>query len=172
MASFLSQSLACSRQTITRTICQSQARVSPATIRFASAAAHASSPKPTTPNSHSKPPTPRPTKTPEELGASLGYFVRRTPSVQLPIYRTLKSGNTRQVITIKKVDGDKRKMLQELSEALSMDKANIRINPTTQHIELKVGCFRSFYLIPFTSNNMVQGNYFDQARNWLLERGF
>lgn len=142
MASFLSQSLACSRQAISRTICQNRARISPATIRYASAAAVPSSPKPTTPKSFTKPPTAPPTKTPEELGASLGYFVRRTLSVQLPIYRTLKSGNTRQVITIKKIDGNKRKMLQELSEALSMDKTNIRINPTTQHIELKVSAFR------------------------------
>ncbi|KAK3187522.1 hypothetical protein K4F52_003580 [Lecanicillium sp. MT-2017a] len=156
MASFLSQSLPCSRQSLARTLYQSQARASPLTLRFSSSVASrtaATTTKTATPQSFTRPPTPAPAKSPEELAASLGYIVRRTPSVQLPIYRTWKSGNTRQVITIKKIDGDKRKMLQELSEALSVDKGNIRINPTTQHIELK-------------------GDYFDQARSWLLERGF
>lgn len=81
--------------------------------------------------------TPPPSKSEQEL-LSLGYIVRRTPSVELPIYKKTMSGGTKHVVLIKKVHGDKRKFLAELSEALSLDSGSIRINPTTQHIELKV----------------------------------
>ncbi|TQS33441.1 hypothetical protein Golomagni_06213, partial [Golovinomyces magnicellulatus] len=91
---------------------------------------------PKVPRQFNSPLTEPPTKTEQELLA-LGYIVRRTPSVELPIYKKRMSGGTKQVITIKKIHGDKRKLLSELSEALSLDSGSIRINPTTQHIELK-----------------------------------
>ncbi|KAL7797289.1 hypothetical protein V8C37DRAFT_370622 [Trichoderma ceciliae] len=100
----------------------------------------------------SRTPTPPPTKSPEEL-VSLGYMVRRTPSVQLPLYRRWLSGGNRQVVLIKKVDGDRRRLLEDLVGGLSIAREDVRINPTTQHIELK-------------------GDHFDKARGWLLERGF
>ncbi|KAL7951433.1 mitochondrial large subunit ribosomal protein domain-containing protein [Trichoderma barbatum] len=100
----------------------------------------------------SRAPAPPPTKTPEEL-VSLGYIVRRTPSVQLPIYRRWQSGGTRQVILIKKVDGDRVRLLEDLVGGLGIAREDVRINPTTQHIELK-------------------GDHFEKARGWLLERGF
>ncbi|KAL7960681.1 hypothetical protein V8C34DRAFT_276247 [Trichoderma compactum] len=100
----------------------------------------------------SRAPVPPPTKTPEEL-VSLGYIVRRTPSVQLPIYRRWQSGGTRQVVLIKKVDGDRVRLVEDLVGGLGVAREDVRINPTTQHIELK-------------------GDYFDKARGWLLERGF
>jgi large subunit ribosomal protein L49 len=82
-------------------------------------------------------PVPQPTKTAEEL-AQLAYVVRRTPSAQLPLYRRWMSGGTRLVILIKKVDGDRRKMVDDLIEALQITREDVRLNPTTQHIELKV----------------------------------
>ncbi|KAL7938883.1 mitochondrial large subunit ribosomal protein domain-containing protein [Trichoderma chlorosporum] len=100
----------------------------------------------------SRAPAPPPTKTPEEL-VSLGYIVRRTPSVQLPIYRRWQSGGTRQVVLIKKIDGDRVRLLEDLAGGLGIAREDVRINPTTQHIELK-------------------GDHFDKARGWLLERGF
>ncbi|PTB61929.1 hypothetical protein BBK36DRAFT_1130620 [Trichoderma citrinoviride] len=100
----------------------------------------------------SRAPVPPPTKTPEEL-VSLGYIVRRTPSVQLPVYRRWQSGGTRQVVLIKKVDGDRIRLLEELVGDLGIPREDARINPTTQHIELK-------------------GDHFDKARGWLLARGF
>lgn len=57
------------------------------------------------------------------------------------------SGGTKQVVTIKKIHGDKRKLLNELSEALSLDSGSIRINPTTQHIELKVSIIPVFFCL-------------------------
>ncbi|KAH8130717.1 hypothetical protein ACSS6W_002794 [Trichoderma asperelloides] len=100
----------------------------------------------------SRAPVPPPTKTPEEL-VSLGYIVRRTPSVQLPVYRRWLSGGTRQVVLIKKIDGDRRRLLEDLVGSLGIAREDVRINPTTQHIELK-------------------GDHFDRARGWLLDRGF
>jgi len=95
---------------------------------------------------------PPPTKTPDEL-ASLGYIVNRTPSFQLPVYRRWLSGGTRQVVLIKKINGDRRRMLKDLIDNLTFPQENVRINPTTKHIELK-------------------GDYFDMAKSWLLGRGF
>lgn len=53
------------------------------------------------------------------------------------------------MVLIKKVDGDRKKLLEDLVETLGVSKQDIRLNPTTQHIELKVrapkstchGCF-------------------------------
>ncbi|KAI9147733.1 mitochondrial large ribosomal subunit l49 [Paramyrothecium foliicola] len=97
-------------------------------------------------------PVPRPSKTPEEL-AQLPYVVRRTPSIQLPIYRKWMSGGTRQVIMIKKVEGDRRKMVEDLVGALQLTREDVRLNPTTQQIELK-------------------GDHFHKTKQWLLESGF
>lgn len=48
------------------------------------------------------------------------------------------SGGNRQVVVIKKVDGDRKKLLDDLVESIGVGKDDIRINPTTQHVELKV----------------------------------
>ncbi|KAK8922578.1 hypothetical protein H634G_00684 [Metarhizium anisopliae BRIP 53293] len=100
----------------------------------------------------SRAPTPPPTKSPEDL-AGASYIVRRTPSIQLPVYRRFASGGNRQVVLIKKVDGDRKKLLDDLVETLGVSKQDIRLNPTTQHIELK-------------------GDYYEKTKSWLLERGF
>ncbi|KAG8409822.1 hypothetical protein J3458_018904 [Metarhizium acridum] len=100
----------------------------------------------------SRAPTPPPTKSPEEL-AGAAYIVRRTPSIQLPVYRRFMSGGNRQVVLIKKVDGDRKKLLEDLVDSLGVSKQDIRLNPTTQHIELK-------------------GDYYEKTKSWLLEHGF
>ncbi|KAK2595389.1 hypothetical protein QQS21_006861 [Conoideocrella luteorostrata] len=100
----------------------------------------------------SRAPTPPPAKTAEEL-ASGPYIVRRTPSIQLPVYKRFMSGGNRVVVLVKKVDGDRRKLLEDMSESLGVGKENIRINPTTQHVELK-------------------GDYYEETKSWLIERGF
>ncbi|OAA45386.1 mitochondrial large ribosomal subunit L49 [Metarhizium rileyi] len=100
----------------------------------------------------SRTPTPPPTKSSEEL-AQNPYVVHRTPSVQLPVYRRFTSGGNRQVVLIKRVDGDRKKLMEDLIASLGVSKQDVRINPTTQHIELK-------------------GDYYDKTKSWLLERGF
>ncbi|TQW08140.1 ribosomal protein L49/IMG2 [Cordyceps javanica] len=105
------------------------------------------------PRSFARPPTPPPAKTAEELQHARGYLVQRTSSVQLPVYRALKSGGTREIILIKKVHGDRRRLVEDIKAGLAVAADKIRINPTTQHIEL-------------------QGNYLTRTQKWLLDNGF
>lgn len=128
-----------------------QTQITSVVSRTASISTKPSSPSPASPRQNpnqklkippqlrqlSRASVPPPTKTPEEL-VSLGYLVRRTPSVQLPVYRRWQSGGTRQVVLIKKVDGDRRRLLEDIVEGLGVAREDVRINPTTQHVELKV----------------------------------
>ncbi|KAJ6779330.1 hypothetical protein PWT90_08386 [Aphanocladium album] len=134
-----------------RCLQQPQHSNSYATAATAVAAARAAE-KRRAPRSFTRAPTPPPTKTAEEQLAA-GYLVQRTASIQLPVYRKLKSGNMREVILVKKVQGDRRKLVDDIKASLAIDGDKIRINPTTQHIEL-------------------QGNYFNQTQKWLLDNGF
>ncbi|KAF7555125.1 hypothetical protein G7046_g6629 [Stylonectria norvegica] len=99
-----------------------------------------------------RPFVPPPTKTEEEL-ALLPYIVRRTPYAQLPVYRKWMSGGNRVIILVKKVDGDRRRLVEDLQKAFELEKDDIRLNPTTQHIEIK-------------------GNRFEQSIDWLLAAGY
>ena len=82
--------------------------------------------------------TPPPSKTVEECMSLYPYLVRRTPSNQIPVYRKWMSGGTRQIILVKKIDGDKKKFMQDLAQAVGAEKDEIRINPTTLQVEIKV----------------------------------
>lgn len=85
-----------------------------------------------------RPFVPPPTKTEQELAASLPYIVQRTPYAQVPIYRKYMSGGNRVLILIKRVNGDRKQLVDDLAKALKLEKEDIRLNPTTQHIEIKV----------------------------------
>lgn len=82
-------------------------------------------------------PTPLPTKSEDEL-AQMPYQVGRSPSSQLPVYRQVKSGGTQKRTYIKRVEGDRQKLVQELVDNLNLDAQDVKINPTTNHIEIKV----------------------------------
>lgn len=86
-----------------------------------------------------RPFVPLPTKTEAEVIAALPYIVRRTPYSQLPIYRKWMSGGNRCLVILKKVDGDRARLVEDLTTALEVKRPDIRLNPTTQHIEIKVG---------------------------------
>ncbi|KAF5017308.1 hypothetical protein F66182_10781 [Fusarium sp. NRRL 66182] len=119
--------------------------------------------KPVNPNKKNKIPykdrpmkqpfTPLPTKTPKQLAADNNYIIRRTPSSQLPVYRKWMSGGNRVIVLVKKVDGNRKKLVGDLAQALEVKREDIRINPTTQHIEIK-------------------GDYYNKAMEWLLKTGF
>jgi hypothetical protein len=82
----------------------------------------------------------QPTRTVEELLAdpSIHYLVRRTPSAQLPIYNRWKAKAPVSTVLIKKIEGDKVQLVDDIVEALGMDRANARVNPYTGHVELRV----------------------------------
>ena len=77
------------------------------------------------------------TKTAEQFAEEKHpYFVRRTASQRLAIYRQVR--NTLVVTTVKHVDGNRLKLLEELVELLGIDRTRTRINPWNLVIELKV----------------------------------
>ncbi|KAK7423195.1 54S ribosomal protein img2, mitochondrial [Neonectria magnoliae] len=100
-----------------------------------------------------RPFVPPPTKTEEQLITAFPYIIRRTPYAQLPIYRKFMSGGNRCIIIIKKIDGNRGKLVEDLATSLELDRKDIRLNPTTQQIEIK-------------------GNYFEKTLDWTLEKGF
>ena len=87
----------------------------------------------------SREPLPPPTMTPEAL-QSMPYIIRRTAFAQLPVYRKWMAGGTKEIILIKKINGDRSILAQELKEKLEIPQDNIRHNPTTGNLEIKV-CF-------------------------------
>ncbi|KAF5654190.1 mitochondrial large ribosomal subunit l49 [Fusarium heterosporum] len=119
--------------------------------------------RPTNPNKKNKIPykerpmkqpfVPLPTKNPEQLGATLRYIIRRTPASQLAVYRKWMSGGNRTIVIIKKVDGDRSQLVKDLTRDLGIKPVDIRINPTTQHIEVK-------------------GDVYDKVIQWVLKTGF
>lgn len=74
------------------------------------------------------------------------YIVRRTAFAQLPVYRKWMAGGTKEVVLIKKVNGNRQTLAQELTEKLDIPQDNIRLNPTTGHLELKV-CSRQLEVL-------------------------
>jgi large subunit ribosomal protein L49 len=64
--------------------------------------------------------------------------VRRTPYAQLPVYRRWRGGGTLEEVIVKKIEGDRKRLAEELREVLGCDPAHVKINPTTTHIEVKV----------------------------------
>ncbi|KAF5002674.1 hypothetical protein FGRMN_212 [Fusarium graminum] len=119
--------------------------------------------RPTNPNKKNKIPykerpmkqpfVPLPTKNLEQLGATLRYIIRRTPASQLAVYRKWMSGGNRTIVIIKKVDGDRSRLVKDLTRDLEIKPVDIRINPTTQHIEVK-------------------GDVYDKVIQWVLKTGF
>ncbi|OBS21865.1 hypothetical protein FPOA_08201 [Fusarium poae] len=100
-----------------------------------------------------QPTVPLPSKDRKRIAANLQYIIKRTPYTQLPVYRKWMSGGNRCIVIIKKVKGDQLKMVKDLSEDLQIKAEDIRINPVTQHIEIK-------------------GDMYAQTMKWLLDTGF
>ena len=71
----------------------------------------------------------------------LPYYVPRTASRELPIYQLTKRGGNLRQTRIRKIDGDRAKLLAELQSALRLKPENITINQVTGHIIIKVWCF-------------------------------
>ncbi|KAM0302002.1 hypothetical protein ACHAPM_005155 [Fusarium culmorum] len=119
--------------------------------------------KPVNPNKNKKipykarpleqPMVPLPAKDPKEVGTYLRYIIKRTPSLQIPVYRKWMSGGNRCIVMIKKVKGDHAKLVKDLSDDLDIKAEDIRLNPVTQHIEIK-------------------GDLYAETMKWILKVGF
>ncbi|KAH8692652.1 mitochondrial large subunit ribosomal protein-domain-containing protein [Talaromyces proteolyticus] len=76
---------------------------------------------------------------------NLPYFVRRTPSNQLPVYLETKAGGTKKLTKIQKTEGDLEALRSDLARTLGLETGDPRakkspevtINPTNGHIVVK-----------------------------------
>ncbi|KAL8822183.1 MAG: hypothetical protein Q9191_007075 [Dirinaria sp. TL-2023a] len=80
------------------------------------------------------PPTPDPAAI-----ESLPYYVHRTPSKQLPIYKLAKRGGNLKQTRLRKINGDVSALRRDLMEAMKLEEKECRINQLTGHILIKVG---------------------------------
>lgn len=78
---------------------------------------------------------------------NLPYFVRRTPSNQLPVYLETKAGGTKRLTKIQKTEGDLEALRSDLARALDVEESGssqpkknseVTINATNGHIIVKV----------------------------------
>ena len=101
------------------------------TTETAPAAAASAIPSPSQPQAGaSSPPSPS--------FPSLPYHVHRTASQELPIYHLAKRGGNLHQTRIRKIEGDRVKLRDELQESLGLKKENAVINQVTGQIVLKV----------------------------------
>ena len=79
-----------------------------------------------------------PLNTPEPIAPAESYFVRRTNPGNLPVYQTKKRGGNLQETKIKKIEGNIAALCVQLQEALGVDSKEVKINPLTNDIVIKV----------------------------------
>ena len=83
---------------------------------------------------------------------NLPYYVRRTPSHQLPVYLITKSGGTKKQTSIRKTEGDLDALRNDLARYLGLESGDeqgpkspeVEINRRTGHIIIKVCDGRKF----------------------------
>ena len=83
------------------------------------------------------PSQPPPTPDPSSI-VKLPYYIHRTASQQLPIYKLAKRGGNLRQTRLRKVEGDIGRLRSDLQEALGLENEHIKINQLTKHIIIKV----------------------------------
>ncbi|EEH44338.1 uncharacterized protein PADG_00627 [Paracoccidioides brasiliensis Pb18] len=70
---------------------------------------------------------------------NLPYFIRRTPSNQLPIYLVTKAGGTKQETKIQKTEGDVDALCSDLAKTLGIEpeSKDIYVNRLNGHVVVK-----------------------------------
>ena len=84
-----------------------------------------------------QPPLPVSAPTVQEKTPSEPYFVRRTPTRNLPVYQEAKRGGNLKQTRIRKIEGDGQELVKQLDERLEPRPEWIRLNPVNQHVEMK-----------------------------------
>ena len=84
--------------------------------------------------------TPQPISSPtvQETKPTEPYFVRRTPTRNLPVYEALKRGGNLKQTKIRKIEGERAQLTKQLEASLDPKPEWLRVNPTTGNIEMKV----------------------------------
>ena len=83
------------------------------------------------------PSDPPPTPDPAQI-VKLPYYIYRTASQQLPIYKLAKRGGNLRQTRLRKVEGDLARLRSDLQDALNLESEHIKINHLTKHIIIKV----------------------------------
>ncbi|KAH8174921.1 mitochondrial large subunit ribosomal protein (Img2) domain-containing protein [Sarocladium implicatum] len=97
---------------------------------------------------------PPPSKSADELLADGSpYLLRRTAYGQLPVYRRWRGGGTLEEVLVKKIEGNPRPLVQDLTAMLGCAPENVKINPTTNQI-------------------IIKGDHYERTRSWLVHQGF
>jgi large subunit ribosomal protein L49 len=78
-------------------------------------------------------------KAPSRPASTEPYFVGRTKSNNLPVYKLAKRGGNLQQTKIQKVEGDTSILRTQLQSALGLSEKEVVVNPVTSHIIIKVG---------------------------------
>ncbi|CEJ92253.1 hypothetical protein VHEMI07915 [[Torrubiella] hemipterigena] len=99
---------------------------------------------------HQRPATLHATASREEL-LSRAFMVNRTPWGQLAVYKTGRG--TKVYTKIRKVEGDKKAFVNQISEDLAIKAGEISINPVTGNIHVK-------------------GVRVQEICNWLMDKGY
>ena len=83
------------------------------------------------------PSNPPPTPDPAQI-EKLPYYIHRTASQQLPVYKLAKRGGNLRQTRLRKIEGDLARLRSDLQDALSLESEHIKINQLTKHIIIKV----------------------------------
>lgn len=110
---------------------------------------------------------------------NLPYFIRRTPSNQLPVYLSTKSGGTRQETKLRKTEGDLETLRVHLMRALGLEDnpSDVTLNHLNGHITVKVRTLKYIYIyiISYITSKLTpfkQGFRKPEVLKFLEERRF
>jgi large subunit ribosomal protein L49 len=92
---------------------------------------------------------------------NLPYYVRRTPSHQLPVYLITKSGGTKKQTSIRKTEGDLDALRNDLARYLGLESGDEQ-GPKSPEVEINRR----------TGHIIIKGWRKDEVQNFLLERNF
>ena len=84
-----------------------------------------------------EPAPPSPTSPYQDI-PPLSYHVYRTPSQELPVYHLTKRGGNLLQTQLRKIEGSRQSLCEELCKALDLRPRDITINQVTGHIVIKV----------------------------------
>ena len=96
-------------------------------------------PDPTSTARASRPLIPAPiwTLPTEQCAPNLPYFVTRSANNELPVYHLNKRGGNLLMTRVKKIDGKKEVLRDELTAALGLEAGLATVNTITGHVMLK-----------------------------------
>ncbi|KAF9871254.1 hypothetical protein CkaCkLH20_11175 [Colletotrichum karsti] len=90
----------------------------------------------------STPPPPTPAQTQTQMTkAAKPYIIGQTASGYWPVYKSVKSAGSSKYTIIKKIQGDRNALADDIAAQLGVPRADIKINPVTDHIRVK-GSYR------------------------------